>query len=147
MTDQRVTFVDDTDAHRLGRFGRLYTEKPALRSVEADSRRVRSETPHDHHPWFDYHYISQEPTKKSVSVTVYDQEAVREVWGQDQYGDRVPMDPVPDWRAAKARVPVMQYVICNGEGEIVDRIPVRGSRRKQIQRAWTRLMVHMMAEP
>lgn len=40
MTDQRVTFIDDTDARRLGRPGRLYTEKPALRSVEADYRRV-----------------------------------------------------------------------------------------------------------
>lgn len=99
--------------------------------------------------WFDYHYISQEPlrTKKSVSVTVYDQEAVRKVWNRDDDGNRVPMDPVPDWKAISTRVPVMQYVVCDGDGEIVDRIPVHGSRRKQLQRALTRLMVHMMAEP
>lgn len=113
--------------------------------------------------WFDYHYISQEPvvspgrsdtaqgysigTKKSVSVMVYDQTKLREVWGQNDDGDRVPMEPVPDWKAVSARVPVMQYVICTGDGEIVDRIPVRGSRRKQVQQALTRLMVHMMAKP
>ena len=40
------------------------------------------------------------------------------------------------------------FVICDGnDGGIVTRIALRGSRRKQLQRAWTRLMVHMMAEP
>lgn len=97
--------------------------------------------------WFDYHYLSQEPTSKSVSVMVYDQEAVRAVWGQDDNGNRVPIDAVPDWRAVSTKVPVMQYVICDGDGGIVDRIPVRGSRGSQLGKAWHCIMVHMMEEP
>ncbi len=98
--------------------------------------------------WFDYHYISLQPTKTGVErITVFNQLAWRNIYGEDEEGNRVITGTAPDWRAVKGWSPVMQYVICAGDGEIVDRIPVRGSRRKQVQRAWTRLMVHMMAEP
>lgn len=67
--------------------------------------------------WFDYHYIGTEP--------VLDNDP-------DKLTDIVPT----------------QFVICDGnDGGIVTRIALRGSRRKQLQRAIIRLMVHMMAEP
>ena len=52
-------------------------------------------------------------------MTVFDRETVREIWVENDDGDRVPLEPVPDWVALREPWSVMQYVICDGEGGIL----------------------------
>lgn len=88
---------------------------------------------------FGYHYVSLEPTSKSRSETVFDQTTTRVVvlstYGEDDETVKAKRVAVPDWKVRVAKWPVMQYVICDGEGIIVKRIPLRGSRTDQVEAA------------